>query len=68
LTANDNSPFSGGKDDKSILEEENKDEEEQDEGNKLNSMPRDGQLQQYNASTPQTRGTRRRKLGMRRNK
>jgi hypothetical protein len=25
-------------------------------------MPRDGRLQQYNASTPQTRGTRRRKF------
>jgi hypothetical protein len=40
------------------LQEENKDEDEWDEGNKLNLMPRDGQLQQYNASTPQTRGTR----------
>ncbi len=26
-------------------------------------MPRDGQSEQYNASTPQTRGTRRRKIG-----
>ncbi len=25
-------------------------------------MPRDGRLQQYNNSTPQTRGTRRRKM------
>jgi hypothetical protein len=34
------------------LEEENKD----------NTMPRDEQSQQYNASTPQVRGTRRRKI------
>jgi hypothetical protein len=44
------------------LEEEKKNEDEQDEGNKLNSTPIDGRLQQYNASTPQTRGTRRRKI------
>jgi hypothetical protein len=44
------------------LEEENKDEDKQDEGNKLNLMPSGGQSQQYNASTPQTRGTRRRKM------
>jgi hypothetical protein len=42
------------------LEEENEDEDEQDEGNKLNLMLRDGRLQQYNASIPQTRGARRR--------
>jgi hypothetical protein len=52
LTANDKSQFSGGKDDKRISEEENKD----------NTTPRDEQLQQYNASPLQTRGTRRRKI------
>jgi hypothetical protein len=36
LTANDKIQFSGGKDDKCVLEEENKD----------NTTPRDGQLQQ----------------------
>ncbi len=44
------------------MEEENKDKDEWDKGNKLNLTPRDGQSQQYNASTPQTRGTRRRKI------
>jgi hypothetical protein len=52
LTANDKSLFSGGKDDKRDSEEVNKD----------NIMPRDGQSQQYNYSTPQTRETRRRKI------
>jgi hypothetical protein len=52
LTANDESRFSGGEDDKRNSEEVNKD----------NTMPRDGQSQQYNKSTPQTRGTRRRKI------
>jgi hypothetical protein len=32
------------------------------EVNKDNKMPRDGPLQQYTDSTPQTRGTRRRKI------
>jgi ubiquitin C-terminal hydrolase len=32
------------------------------EENKDNTTPRDGQLQQYNASTSQTRGTRKRKI------
>jgi hypothetical protein len=41
LTANNDSQFSGGKDDESISEEENKDEDKRDEGNKLNLMPRD---------------------------
>ncbi len=31
-------------------------------GEEDNTMPRDGWLQQYNASTPQKRGTRRRKI------
>jgi hypothetical protein len=44
------------------LEEENKDEDKQDEHNKLNTMPRGEQLQQYNASTPQIRGTRKRMI------
>jgi hypothetical protein len=61
-TANDKDQFIDGKDDEGILEEENKDEDERDKRNKLNTMPRDGQLQQYNASTPRTRGTRRRKI------
>ncbi len=52
LTANDDIQYSGGKDDKHVSEEENKD----------NTMPRDGWSHQYNASTPQTRGTRRRKI------
>ena len=52
LTANNKSQFSGVKDDKHDSEEVNKD----------NTMPRDGRLQQYNNSTPQTRGTRRRKM------
>jgi hypothetical protein len=52
LTANNKSQFSGVKDDKHDSEEVNKD----------NTMPRDGRLQQYNNSTPQTRGTRRRKI------
>ncbi len=51
-TANNKSWFSGGKDDKRILDKVNKD----------NTMPKDGWLQQYNDSTPQTRGTRRRKM------
>ncbi len=62
LTANDNSRFSSGEDDEGISEEENKDEDKWDEPNKLNTMPRDGGLQQYNTSTPQTRGTRKRKI------
>ncbi len=44
--------LSGGKYDKHISGEDNKD----------NTTPRDGQSQQYNDSTPQTRGTRRRKI------
>jgi hypothetical protein len=52
LTANSKSQFSSGKHDKCVLKEVNKD----------NTMPRDGQSQQYNNSTPQTRGTRRRKI------
>jgi hypothetical protein len=32
------------------------------EVNEDNTMPRDGGLQQYNDSTPQTRGTRRRRI------
>jgi hypothetical protein len=52
LTANEESQFSGGKDDKCISDKVNKD----------NMMPKDGRLQQYNNSTPQTRGTRRRKM------
>jgi hypothetical protein len=52
LTANDKIQFSGGKDDECNLKEENKD----------NMMPRDEQLQQYNTSTPQVRGARRRKI------
>jgi hypothetical protein len=62
LPANNDSWFSDGKNDKGILEEENKDDEKWDEGNELNLMPRDGQSQQHNASMPQTRGTRRRKI------
>jgi hypothetical protein len=62
LPANDDSQFSSGEDDKSVLEEENEDEDEWDKDNKVDLMPRDGQLQQYNASTPQTRGARRRKI------
>jgi hypothetical protein len=61
LPANNGSQFSGGKDDKGILKEESKDDDKRDQDNKLNSMPRDIQSQQYEASTPQTRGTRRRK-------
>jgi hypothetical protein len=52
LIANDESGFSSGEDDKRNSEEVNKD----------NTMPRDGQSQQYNDSTPQTRGIRRRKI------
>jgi hypothetical protein len=52
LTANNESQFSSGKDDEYNLEEVSKD----------NTMPRDGRSQQYNDSTPQTRGTRRRKI------
>jgi hypothetical protein len=52
LTANNKSRFSGPKDDRRTLEEVNKD----------NMAPRDGGLQQYKDSTPQTRGTRRRKI------
>jgi hypothetical protein len=62
LTANNKSWFSSGGDDEGILEKESKDEDERDQRNKLNTMPRDGRSQQYNASTPQTRGTRRRKI------
>jgi hypothetical protein len=52
LTANNKSGFSSGKDDEHDLEEVNKD----------NKMPRDGRSQQYNNSTPQMRGTRRREI------
>jgi hypothetical protein len=52
LTANNEIRFSSGKDDKQNLEKENED----------NTMPRDGQSLQYNASTPQARGARRRKI------
>ncbi len=52
LTANNKNWFSGGKDDKCNSKEVNKD----------NTLPKDGQSQQYNHSTPQTRGTRRRKI------
>ncbi len=51
-TANDKSGFSGVKDDEHVADKVNTD----------NTTPRDGQLQQYNKSTPQTRGTRRRKM------
>jgi hypothetical protein len=51
-TANDKSRFSGVEDDERIADKVNKD----------NMMPRDGRLQQFNNSTPQTRGTRRRKM------
>jgi hypothetical protein len=51
-TANNESWFSGGKDDKRVS----------DKVNKVNTMPNDGQSHQYNDSTPQTRGTRRRKM------
>jgi hypothetical protein len=43
---------SDDEDDKSVLEVVNKD----------NKMPRDGQSQQHNTSTPQMRGTRRKKI------
>jgi hypothetical protein len=62
LPANDDSLFNGGKNNKGSLEEKNKDDDEQDEVNKLNLMPRDGQSQQYNDSPPPARGTRRRKI------
>ncbi len=62
MTANNNSQFSGGEDDKGVPKEEKKDVAEGDERNKLNLMPRDGRSQQYNASTPQMRGTRKRKI------
>jgi hypothetical protein len=52
LTANNKSQFSGG----------GNDEHDSKEVNKDNTMPRDGRLQQYNDSTPQTRGTRSRKI------
>ncbi len=52
LTVNDKSRFSGGKDDKRVSDKVNKD----------NTMPKDGRLQQYNDSTPQTRRTRRGKM------
>jgi hypothetical protein len=61
-TANNEVQFSGNEDDKVVLEEENEDDNKQNERNKLNTMPRNGRLQQYNASTPRTRGTRRRKI------
>jgi hypothetical protein len=48
-TSNNESQFSGVKDDKHIADKVNKD----------NTMPRDGQSQQNNDSTPQMRGTRR---------
>jgi hypothetical protein len=41
-TANNDSQFSGGKYDEGVSEEENKDEDKWDEGNKLTLMPRDG--------------------------
>jgi hypothetical protein len=52
LTANDKSVFSGGEDDKLNSEEVNKD----------NMTSRDGQSQQYNNSTLQMRGTRKKKI------
>jgi hypothetical protein len=52
LTANNESRFSSVEDDRCVADKVNKD----------NRMPRDGQLQQYNNSTPQTRGTRRKKM------
>jgi hypothetical protein len=52
LTANHKSPFSGGKDDERVLDKVNKD----------NTMPKDRRSQQYNNSTPQMTGTRRRKM------
>jgi hypothetical protein len=51
-TANNDSWFSSVEDDKHIADKVNKD----------NTMPRDGGLQQYNNSTPQTKATRRRKM------
>ncbi len=51
-TANNKIQFCGVKDDKHIADKVNKD----------NTMPRNGRTQQYNDSTPQTRGTRRRKM------
>ena len=62
LPANNDSRFSRGKNDEGGLEEENEDDGKQDEDHKLNLTPRDGQSQQYNASPPQTRVTRRRKM------
>jgi hypothetical protein len=52
LTTNDESWFSGGGNDGCNLKEIKED----------NTTPRDGQSQQYNDSTPQTRGTRRKKI------
>jgi hypothetical protein len=51
-TANNESRFSGVEDDERIGDKVNKDD----------TMPKDGQSQQYNNSTPQMRGTRRRKM------
>jgi hypothetical protein len=51
-TANNESRFSGVEDNKRVADKVNKDY----------TMPRDGQSQQYNDSTPQTKGTRRRKM------
>jgi hypothetical protein len=51
-TTNNKSQFSGGKDDERVSDKVNKD----------NTMPKDGQSQQYNNSTPQTRGIRRRTM------
>ncbi len=51
-TANNESRFSGGKDDECVSDKVNKD----------NTTPKDGRSQQYNNSTPQTTGTRRRKM------
>jgi hypothetical protein len=51
-TANNKSRFRGVKDDEPVADKVNKD----------NTMPRDGRSQQYNNSTPQARGTRRRKM------
>jgi hypothetical protein len=52
LPTNNKSQFSSGGNDERNSKEVNKD----------NTMPRDGRLQQYNDSTPQRRGARRRKI------
>jgi hypothetical protein len=51
-TTNNESQYSSVKDHKHIADKVNKD----------NTMPRDGRLQQYNNSTPQTRRAGRRKM------